>query len=222
MTTQATPETTTTTAATATDQAAADALAAQAAKTGSDGAVKTAEQIAAEAAGKTVETKTVEEKKEVVYALTMPKDGVLEAEAVERMTAFAKANGLSNDAAQKALDHTNAELVADRAKQIEANAASFQTLARETWVNEIKADKEFGGDKFDATIIDSKRAADIAFTPAEKEILNQTGWGNHPLLVKGMARLGRRMGNDTLVTGGGSGGEKPNAAQLLYGGTKAT
>lgn len=200
-------------------QTAANAVAAQAAQqtidqTKNAGAVQTAEQIAAEAATKTPPA-------EVVYALTLPKDAAIEADAVERLTAFAKANSLSPETAQKALEHANAEVAADRAKQTEANTQAFQTLARETWVNELKADKEFGGEKFDATVIESKRAADRFITAEEKKILDETGWGNHPLLVRIMARVGRGMGNDTLVTGGGmGGGSHKSTAELLYGGSK--
>jgi hypothetical protein len=203
------------------DQAAADALAQAAAKTGGEGAVKTAEQIAAETAVKPGETpKTSETPKEVVYALTIPKDAVIEASATERLTAFAKAHQLSPDVAQRVLEQANAEVVADRARQTEANQAAFQTLARETWPNEIKADKEFGGDKYDATVIDVTRAAAKFCTPEEKQILNETGWGNHPLLTKFFARVGRAMADDVILTGGGA--EKPavRVADLLYGNTK--
>jgi len=196
----------------AAEQAAADSAAAAAAtlaatQTKNDGAVKTAEQIAAEAALKV----------DPVYTLALPKDAVIEASAVERLTAFAKANTLSPETAQKALDLANAEVAADRTRQQEANVETFQTMARETWPNEIKADKEFGGDKFDATIAESKRAAEVAWTPEERKILNETGWGNHPLLVKGMARVGRRMADDKLVTGGAGGGATPKSdAAVMY------
>ena len=211
------------------DQAAADALAAQAAKTGGEGAAKTAEQIAAEASAASTSTgKAGETGKagggtvaEVVYALTVPKDGVVDATGVEGVKAFAKANGLSQEVAQKAVDHTNAVLVAERARQAEANLESFQTLVLETWPAEIKADKEFGGEHYDATIVECKRAADKFCTPAEREILNKTGWGNHPLLIRMMARVGRVMADDTIITGGQGGGGEKNAAQIMYGGTQA-
>lgn len=152
-----------------------------------------------------------------VYTLTLPKDAALEASAVERHTAFAKAEKLSPETAQKALEQENTAIVADRAKQGEATASAFQTLARETWPNEIKADKEFGGDKFDATVLESKRAADKFVTADEKEMLNKSGWGNHPVLVRIMARVGRAMGNDTLVVGGaGVSGAKKTDGQVLY------
>ena len=187
-------------------QQAADGIAAAAAS--ASAAVKTAEQIAADAAAKTP----------IEYQLALPKDAVIEAQAVERMTAFAKAHNLSPDAAQKALDHANAEVVADRAAQAARNAEAFNTLARETWVNEIKADKEFGGDKFDATVLESKRAADKFITAEEKQILNETGWGNHPMLVRFFARVGRMMGEDGLITGNGNAAPEPmRAADRLYG-----
>lgn len=189
------------------DGAAAAAATQAATLTKNEGAVKTAEQIAADAALKV----------DPVYTLALPKDAVIETSAVERLTAFAKANTLAPETAQKVLDLANAEVAADRTRQQEANVETFQTMARETWPNEIKADKEFGGDKFDATIANSKRAAEIAWTPEERKILNETGWGNHPLLVKGMARLGSRFADDKLVMGGdGGGGIQKPTAQILF------
>jgi hypothetical protein len=69
-------------------------------------------------------------------------------------------------------------------------------------------------------VIDVTRAAAKFCTPEEKQILNETGWGNHPLLTKFFARVGRAMADDTILTGGGA--EKPavRAADMLYGGTK--
>lgn len=192
-------------------QQIADGIAANAAS--ASAAVKTAEQIAAEAAAKTPTP--------IEYKIVLPKDAVIEATAVERITAFAKAHQLSPEAAQQALDHANAEVVADRAAQQQRQAEAFKTLSRETWVNELKADKEFGGEKFDATVLESKRAGDKFMTAEEKQILNETGWGNHPLLVRIFARVGRAMGEDGLVTGRGSTTPgQTSAAQKLYGETK--
>ncbi len=188
-------------------QAAADKAAAAAAS--QDGAVKTAEQIAAEAAAKPPAEQT--------YTLALPKDAVLDASAVEKVTTFAKAHTLSPAAAQTALDIANAEVAADRTRQEQVHASAFQKLATETWPSEIKADKEFGGANYDATVEAVKRAADQFFTPAEKQILNSTGWGNHPMLVRAFARIGRAMAEDKIVTGGaGGGGAKKTDAQVIY------
>lgn len=95
--------------------------------------------------------------------------------------------------------------------------AAFKTLTQQTWVNELKADPEFGGEKYLVTVEEVKRAADRFLTPADKDILNQTGFGNNPMLVKFFARIGRAMANDKLVTGNSGGAVIPKSdAQVIY------
>jgi len=157
---------------------------------------------------------------EVKFELALPKDAVIEAAAIERTTAFAKAAGLSPEVAQKTLDHANAEVAADRVQQKAAHAEAFKTLATKQWVEDVKADHVYGGEKYLTTVEEVKRAADRFLTNEERAVLNQTGWGNHPLLVKMFARIGQAMKDDKLVMGGGAGGtESQSAAQVLYGKT---
>ena len=159
--------------------------------------------------------------KAVEYKLELPKGASLEASAIERTLAFAKATGLSPESAQHALNHADAEVKADRVKQQEANAETFRKLAFESWPAEIKADKELGGDNYFKTVENCERAAKRFFTEAERETLKKTGWGNHPLMVRFSNRIGAAMADDKFVGGGGGGVENARAADLLYGGTKA-
>jgi len=154
---------------------------------------------------------------EVAYTLALPKDAQIEAGAVERLTSFAKEHKLAPDVAQKALDLADAEVKADRVKQNEAASESFKALASKQWVEDVKADKEFGGEKYLVTVEEVKRAADRFLTDEDRETLNKTGWGNHPMLVKMFARIGRSMGNDKLVNGNSGGNGVPKSdAQALY------
>ncbi len=131
--------------------------------------------------------------------LTLPKDAVIDAAAIERTTAFAKATGLSPEAAQHALNHANAEVSADRAAQQEANIEAFKTLATKTWVEEVQADPTYGGEKYLTTVAEVKRAADKFLTDEERVILNQA------------------LANDKLVLGGPGGGPiKKSDAQVIY------
>lgn len=176
-----------------------------------------AADTAAAAAAQPIVTPPVTPPAEPVYALALPKDAVIEAGALERLTTFAKAEKLSPEVAQKALELANAEVAADRTRQSEANAEAFKTMAFETWMTELKADKEFGGEKFDATVLESSRAVAKFITPEEKQILNDTGWGNHPMLVRFFARVGRTMAPDTLVNGNAGGVTQPKTdAQVIY------
>lgn len=190
----------------ATAQAAADAIAAKAATT-----TTTTEPA------KAAETATTQTPADVAYALALPKDAVIEASAVERLTSFAKEHKLAPDVAQKALDLAAAEVKADRDKQNEVAAESFKTMATKQWVDDLKADKDFGGEKYLVTVEEVKRAADRFLTPEDRETLNVTGWGNHPMLCKMFARIGRAMGNDKLVNGNsGSGDGEVRLADRMF------
>lgn len=133
--------------------------------------------------------------------LKLPEKALISAKALERVTATATALGLSQEHAQKALDETNA-VVAD---YVEEQKASFATTTK-GWIDVVKADAEMGGDKFAATIQDAAKPIDRFFTPAFKKALSDTGFGNHPELVRGFARIGRAMSEDKIVRPGPEGG----------------
>lgn len=97
---------------------------------------KAAEQMAADSATKPTmgQTPTTEQNPYAPYALTLPEDAVIEAGAIERTIAFAKAAGLSPEAAQQALEHANGEVAAYQ----EQVTNDWNTLTRETWVQEAK------------------------------------------------------------------------------------
>jgi hypothetical protein len=61
---------------------------------------------------------------------------------------------------------------------------------RAEWIDETKADKEIGGDKLDATLATAKRALDAYGSPQFIEMLNQSGLGNHPEVVRFCAKVG--------------------------------
>src|SRR5690606_38901077 len=85
------------------------------------------------------------------------------------------------------------------------------------WADDAKADKEIGGDKWEATVVASRRAVDRLGTPALKEYLNATGGGNHPELIRFMAKVGAMIKEDNPPTGGAEGAGKPvDPAHVLF------
>lgn len=171
---------------------------------------KTAESSAADAATHTTtdQITTTDHTAEVPYALTLPEDAVLEASAIERTRAFAKAAGLSPAAAQHALEHANAEVAADRARAQE----QFHTLTRETWVNDVKNDPEIGGEKYLGAVTDAKRFLEKFGDEELRQFLDDTGFGNNKFVIRMLARAERRMAS--------SGGRTEKAlATTLYGTT---
>jgi hypothetical protein len=72
------------------------------------------------------------------------------------------------------------------------------------WQGEVKADKEIGGPNFDATKATVARVIDtVGGTEAKaiRDAFNFTGAGNHPAIVKFVARLGKYVTEGGPVAG---------------------
>ena len=84
------------------------------------------------------------------------------------------------------------------------------------WLEEARADKEFGGDKFDANLADARKALAQFDTGGDiGKMLNETGYGNHPAILRIFARVGKALGEDNLHgKGGGEAAEKPLAERF--------
>lgn len=104
----------------------------------------------------------------------------------EVVGAVAKECGLSQAKAQKfasAVDAANMEFCAKQAQK---------------WVKDLKADKEIGGDKFNASCALARRVFDKYGTnPELRELLSYSGFTNHPEFV----RMFVRIGQDLKMTG---------------------
>jgi hypothetical protein len=175
-------------------------------------AAKTAEPIAAESPAANT---TTAPQPDIQYTLALPQDAVLESSAIERITAFAKANHLSPDAAQQALNHANAEVVAYRDQQTDA----WRTLTRETWVNEVKRDPEIGGEKYTGAVTGTKRFLAEFGDEEIRQFLDDTGFGNNKFVIRLLSRAMARMETEKRRSGSGEGGERKSDAEVLYGNT---
>lgn len=114
---------------------------------------------------------------------------------------------LPKEAAQKLVDL--------QVKNVQAQMEQWKHT-RQTWVAELKADKEYGGDNFNKTI----HKANMALRQFDKDggflkALKGT-FENHPETVKFLARVHDALGEDAVHTGrdAGKGKEIPLAQQL--------
>ena len=128
-------------------------------------------------------------------------------EVIGAFSEVAKELNLSNEAAQKVLDKV-APVLASRQ---EAQVAE----ARAQWAADSKADKEFGGDKLQENLAVAKKARDAFATPALVELLDQSGLGDHPEVIRFFVKAGKAISEDNFV-GGGQGSTQPATAQKLY------
>lgn len=120
---------------------------------------------------------------------------------------IAKELNLPQEAAQKLLDKVAPVIQARQAEQIEA--------VRTAWGESAKTDKEFGGDKLTENLAVAKKALDTLGTPELKKLLNESGLGNNPEVIRAFYRAGKAISEDKFVAGKGTPPDA-NDARSLY------
>lgn len=126
------------------------------------------------------------------YDLKMPEGVELDTAAAEEFTAIAKELKLPAEAAQKFAD-VGAKMAQ---RQVENHAKLV-----ESWTESVKTDKEIGGDKLAENLGIARKALDQFGTPELKDVLNMTGFGNHPAVIRAFYKIGKAISEDGFVKG---------------------
>jgi hypothetical protein len=146
------------------------------------------------------------------YALTMPEGVEVDQALLDAVGPEFKELGLTNAQAQKLADRfikVEQDRGADRMKRWGETVSG--------WVDTAKADKDMGGDKWKGTVSDAQRAVNTIGTPDLKNYLEATGGGNHPELIRFMAKVGAMIKEDNPADGGAGGASKPaDPAHILF------
>ena len=161
--------------------AAAEAKPADA--TGADGKAKDGEGKADDAASK----------EEAKYEFQAPEGVELDGDVTAEFTALAKELKLPAAEAQRVVDIA----VKMQQKQAERNAETVKG-----WAESSKTDKEFGGDNLQANLAIAQKAIDTFGSPELKTLLNSSGLGNHPELVRFAFKAGKAISEDGFIKGG--------------------
>ena len=124
----------------------------------------------------------------------------LDAELADDIKATAKELGLTQSQAQKLAD-----LALKRTESAQSKQAEMLAQARDEWAGQAKADKEFGGDAIEANLATARKALDTFGTPELKALLNESGLGNHPEVIRFFYRSGKAISEDRVIRGGAAG-----------------
>lgn len=134
---------------------------------------------------------------EVVYEFKLPDGVTFKDGALDDLKATAKELGLTQEQAQRIAD-----LGAKQSQGFAAQLVEQQKALTAEWAEQTTTDKEIGGDKLPENLGVAKKALDSFGTPALKTLLNQSGLGNHPEIVRFMVKAGKAISEDgQLVTG---------------------
>jgi hypothetical protein len=113
------------------------------------------------------------------------------------------------------------EVKKDAVKAFAARQNEILIKARQDWKAAWSKDPEFGGDKLAESSELAKRAWDKVADNELKTLANQTGFGDHPAVLRAFARLGRMFSEDQLIRGnvGGTPEKGKSPEEILYGKT---
>lgn len=154
-----------------------------------------------------------EEDGEIVYDLALSEESLLDKSVLEEVKTFAKENKLSSDAAKSMLEREE-----NAVSNFVANHEEALDLQIDTWRNEVESDKEMGGENFSKTKVNAKKAVERFGGDAFTKILNETGYGNNPDVVRFLSNIGELMSSDTLVIPkGGKPAEDKPMHEYFYG-----
>lgn len=105
----------------------------------------------------------------------------------------AREAGLSQEAADIVLNKIAPHLAQQQAARL--------AEARNDWAQQSRADAEFGGEKLDENLAVAKKAVEALASPELKTLLEQSGLGNHPEIIRLFYRAGRSLSQDGFVGG---------------------
>jgi hypothetical protein len=169
-----------------------------------------AEREAAEAKAKLVP--------ETYEAFKLPEGVEADEAMLGEFSTVAKELNLTQDQAQKLVDLQAKSALAETTARNEMLTKALDAQ-KTRWAEEIKNDPELGGSKFDATVTTAVKAVSAFFGDDVRQLLNDSGIGNHPGLIRGLHKIGLAITEDRIVIPGSdaSATDEKSAAEVMFG-----
>lgn len=132
-----------------------------------------------------------------------------------KFSEVARKYNLTQDAAQDLIDTMAPVIAAGQQDAIKAMSTR--------WKEETVQDKEYGGASYEANMAAVAKARDAIASQGLRELLDKTGMGNHPEMVRMFYRVGKAISEDSIVNRDNSHKEPPkDAASVLFPNMKNT
>ena len=142
-------------------------------------------------------------------ALALPEDSSISADSLDVLKRQAAETKLPLPILQKWVEQENNRLQQEVAKQEEAKQKQMCEWAQET--------QRMYGDTWQEEVSRAVRAADVFGGLELRQLLEKTGLGNHPAIVRAFAAVGKRMAEDISVAGVPGASTDKTFTQALYG-----
>lgn len=130
------------------------------------------------------------------------------AETLTEFSEVAKDLKMTQEAAQTMLERGAKILDADLARQVQKT--------RDEWAAAALADKEIGGDKLPEVLAVAKKALVQHGSPALIEWFDKSAFGNNVENIKAWYRIGKLLGEEKIITGGGAQTPETDPAKIMF------
>lgn len=126
------------------------------------------------------------------YEFKAPEGVSLDETMLGPLSEVAKDIGLTQEQAQKLIDKMAPALNARTVESVRAAQADWK-------VQQVK-DTEFGGEQYAANLGLARKAMDAFATDELRQLLDQTGLGDHPEVIRVFYRAGKAISEDSFVS----------------------
>jgi len=144
--------------------------------------------------------------------VTLPENLVLPDEAKAELTELATKHKLSPESASELLS-----LHAKFAQQQQTQAMQAWHETQKTWVNEIKSDPEFTGEKLQQAQAVIAKALDEFGGPEVRAAFDLTGAGSNPAIFRVFYKMAKALSEGSMTAGAPGNGGPKSLADVIYG-----
>lgn len=150
------------------------------------------------------------------YEFKLPEGSLLDASRLDQLSAISKEKGWSQETAQAVLERES-DAVSSFVKGIQEN---HEKTSRVQWVEEVKNDPEMGGADHNVKMDMATNTLKKLLPAEDLNILKESGFGNHPILVRLAYRVAKASQPDSFVHPGAQPGPQLSAEERWYPSTK--
>lgn len=141
------------------------------------------------------------------YEFQMPEGITLDQAAQDEFSAVAK---------ELKLDQATAQRVADVGIKMAQRQQEIFETTKAMWAEQARADKDIGGDKFDQNLAAAVKTLNAFGSQELKDVLNASGLGNHPAVIKFLVNANKAISEDGFVSGSPKGAAQADVASKLF------
>jgi len=142
---------------------------------------------------------------------TFSKDLEFDDELMTQAKSVFKELNLTQEQAQQLVDFESNV----KAEENQRQQGAWDEL-QDTWKKASENDKEFGGDGLDSNLAIAKKGRDAFGDKEFNEMLEVTGVGNHPEMIRFLFKIGKLVSEDKILQGSGSASGSATQAERLF------